>query len=289
MSWAGSALLFLEGVLLVLAAMLVFGYLRGFLAGFLVVALSYGAEALGVASGFPFGAYRYTSVLFPRLPGSVPLAVMCAWVLIVFGTYGCLSLLWRGRRTGLIGALLGAALATLLDLEIEPVAAHLENYWQWLAPGPLNYYGVPLANFAAWFVVAFGLLFIIDIILTQKAKPRSRESLPRLGSGLPRWLYLASLLMFGLVDLTHGYYLAVLFGLLAAGLLWILPILPGRARPTIAPANRVEQDQALQRDREGMQQADEHLLPGRWTSDARKTYRDDQPHQDGHQVGNYSS
>jgi uncharacterized membrane protein len=61
--------------------------------------------------------------------------------------------------------LLGALLATLLDLAIEPVAAHVVQYWEWLAPGPANYYGVPLANFVAWFVVAFALLVVVDAVL----------------------------------------------------------------------------------------------------------------------------
>lgn len=270
MNWAGSALLFLEGILLVLAAMLVFGYVRGLLAGACVVVLSYGVEALGVGSGFPFGAYRYTPVLFPRLPGGVPLAVMCAWVLIVFGTYGCFRLAWRGRRLGVAGALLGAVLATLLDLEIEPVAAHLENYWQWLVPGSLNYYGVPLTNFVAWFVVAFALLLLIDAILFQSPLSEHQKAAPSLAQRLPRWLYLTSLLMFGLVDLTHGYYLAVAFGLLAGALALILTTFPDRTRPAIAPADRVNQDQALKRDLDGVQQTEEQLLPGRRTGDPRE-------------------
>ena len=156
LAWAGSAFLFLEGALLVVAAMLVYGWLRGLCAGLIVIALSYGVEALGVGTGFPFGTYRYTGILFPNLPGSVPLAVMFAWLLIVFGVYGWLR---RGKcELTIWDTLLGALLATLLDLEIEPVATHLEHYWEWQAPGRINYYGVPLANFAAWFVVAFVLL-----------------------------------------------------------------------------------------------------------------------------------
>ena len=169
LAWAGSALLFLEGILLIVAASLHYGLLRGVCAGLIVIALSYIVEALGVGTGFPFGLYRYTNVLLPRLPGSVPMAVMFAWVLIVLGAYGWVRA--EKRRIGISGALLGAALATLLDLEIEPVAAHLEHYWEWLAPGPINYYAVPLANFAAWFVVAFILLLLVDRVLWGTGRP----------------------------------------------------------------------------------------------------------------------
>ncbi len=273
LDWAGSALLFLEGLLLLVAASLHYGWLRGLLAGISVIVLSYCVEALGVETGFPFGVYRYTNVLFPRLPGGVPLAVMFAWVLIVFGAYGCLRIEKRGLGIG--GALLGAALATLLDLEIEPVAFHVESYWKWLAPGYPNYYGVPLANFVAWFVVAFVLLLLVDAMffrfhqltihtnrstmtpqksigtrfiasdaqfierdhnddLVQSVSDGISRDKSRSGrdtSGpyenilvilMPRVLFSTSLFMFGLVDLTHGYYGATLLGLLAGLIVLVL-------------------------------------------------------------------
>ncbi len=216
LAWAGSALLFLEGMLLIVAASLCYGWLRGVCAGLIVITLSYLVEALGVGTGFPFGVYRYTDVLFPKLPGGVPMAVMFAWVLIVFGAYGWIRA--EKRPIGVIGALLGAVFATLLDLEIEPVAAHLEHYWEWLAPGYINYYGVPLANFAAWFVVAFVLLLLVDRILF-----RAYVRAPLLLVAVtPRILFGASLFMFGLVDITHGYYGAALLGILAGLFLWLV-------------------------------------------------------------------
>lgn len=218
LTWAGSALLFLEGSMLIIAAMLSAGWRRGLLAGMVIIALSYVVETIGVNTGFPFGVYYYTGVLFPALPGGVPLAVMFAWVLIIFGVYGWLTGGQMGgsqngsQRIGLRGAIIGALLATLLDLEIEPVATHLERYWLWLGPGNVNYYGVPIANFVAWFFVSCALLLLIDQIVA-----RWHISFPRRQweEYLPRVLYVLSLFMFGLVDLTHGYYGATLMGVLA--------------------------------------------------------------------------
>lgn len=207
LAWAASALLFLEGTLLTVAAMLLYGRLRGLCAGLIVMLLSYLVEATGVQTGFPFGAYRYTGVLFPQLPGSVPLAVLFAWVLIIFGCYGWVRL--EKRRLTLWRTFLGALLATLLDLEIEPVATHLEHYWEWLAPGRVNYYGVPFVNFLAWFVIAWMMLWLIDSVLL-----RVSERCSRLVFLAPRLLSAAGLFMFGLVNLTHGYYGAVVLGLL---------------------------------------------------------------------------
>lgn len=219
LSWAGSALLFLEGVILILAAMLVYGWLRGLLSGLLIIIFSYIAEAVGVGTGFPFGVYRYTNVLFPKLPGNVPASVLFAWVLIVLGAYGCLSALSK-QRVSVTNALLGALLATLLDLEIEPVAFHREHYWEWLAPGPINYYGVPLANFVAWFVITLLLLLCVGAIFHRHHAPKFGG--PRLAMLMPRILFVASLFMFALVDLTHGYYGAILPGVLAGIVLWTI-------------------------------------------------------------------
>src|SRR5690348_5257816 len=66
LSWAGSALLLLEGTLLIVGALLLYGELRGLCASLTVMAISYPVEAIGVQTGFPSGAYRYTDVLFPQ-------------------------------------------------------------------------------------------------------------------------------------------------------------------------------------------------------------------------------
>jgi putative membrane protein len=220
LDWAGSALLFVEGALLIVAAMLLYGNSLALFVGLLVIGLSYAVETLGVNTAFPFGAYRYTPVLFPRLPGGVPLAVMFAWVLIVFGAYGWVAQV--KRPIGLRGALFGALLAMLLDLAIEPVAFHVVRYWEWFDPGPLNYYGVPLANFVAWFVVACLLLLLADAAFSHFPQPKWSLPRPRLAFVAPRLLFVTSLFMFGLVDLTHGYYLATFFALLAAALLYFI-------------------------------------------------------------------
>jgi uncharacterized membrane protein len=211
---AGSALLFLEGTLVLLACMLLYGWRRALTIGLLIIVLSYLVEAVGVNTGFPFGAYLYTNTLWPRLPGGVPLAVMFAWLLIVLGAYNWVRAI--GSRLG--RALLGGILGTLLDLAIEPVAAHVVHYWQWFAPGPLNYYGVPLANFIAWLIVIFLLLLLVEAIFPRGEKiynDVTTRRTERLAQSIPRILFAASLFMFGLVDLTHGYYGGTLFAALA--------------------------------------------------------------------------
>lgn len=241
LDWAGSFLLFLEGSILVLAAMLCYGYLRALCAGAAIIVLSYLVETLGVNTGFPFGAYHYTPVLLPRLPGGVPLAVMFAWILIVLGGYGIVKRRLPSKRgINVGGALFGAILATLLDLAIEPVAAHVVLYWRWVARGPMDYYGVPLMNFVAWFVVAFVLVVVVNVILQQGgnalrfsqhervvwANVQKMGKVERLTMLVPCILFSCSLFMFGLVDLTHGYYWGAVSALCAGLLIVLLQRLP---------------------------------------------------------------
>ena len=219
LDWAGSFLLFVEGSLLLVAAMLGYGYARGLITGLCIIVLSYAVEALGANTGFPFGTYRYTAILVPHLPGYVPLPVLFAWLLIVLGGYGSVTRAAFDNGVTLIGiALLRALLATLLDLAIEPVAAHVVFYWRWLAQGSFMYYGVPLNNFVAWFCVAFVLCLLaawmlqarnVQVALQDKQEGwqyRQKEGMiASLTMLVPLLLFVCSLFMFGLVDLTHGY------------------------------------------------------------------------------------
>jgi putative membrane protein len=257
LAWAGSMMLFVEGTLLVVSAMLLYNCWRALLAGLCVILFSYIVEALGVTTAFPFGSYRYTGILFPALPAGVPLAVMFAWILVVFGSYLQYPQMDHRKREILVqpstplngnyspnsiptgssrnaprnigDILLAATLTTLLDLAIEPVAAYIEHYWQWLKPGPLNYYGVPLTNFVSWFAVAFALLLLVNWLCCGGSTSRVRQhdeierkykqnmgGIWRLIALAPRILFSCSLFMFGLIDLTHGYYWATVFALLAA-------------------------------------------------------------------------
>jgi len=255
MTWAGTALLILEGTLLAVAMMDEYGP-RGLLAVLVIALFAYGVEALGVATGFPFGSYRYTDVLSPQLPGGVPLAVVFAWLVIVIAVHGLTvrpPLLVGGSLS--VSILIGALFATLLDLVLEPVAFHLENYWQWLAPGRINYYSIPWVNFVAWFGVALVILAVVSLVLYHVPAFQNMTSFAtRIPINVPTWLYFANMLMFGLVDLTHGYYLAAAIALFAFILpLILLPLLlaPSPYHPilTVMPADGIEQDQAFQPQR----------------------------------------
>jgi bisanhydrobacterioruberin hydratase len=221
-TWMGGFLLILQGTLCALWLVANAGW-RGAAAAAVIAGLSWGVEHLGVTTGWPFGRYDYTDVLGWKLDGSVPLPIPFAWLLVVPAAVGMALAVLRGafgggsdlaprRRTIL---LLAPLLAVGLDLLLEPVAAYITDYWRWIDGGP--YYGVPTANFIAWWTTAFVL--VAATLALAGRQLRTAQVLP----ALPVLLYALVLIQFTLVDLAHGYWLAALIGFcMMAAIAWRL-------------------------------------------------------------------
>ena len=115
-------------------------------------ALTFAAEAVGVATGAVFGEYVYGPTLGWKI-WDVPVIIAFNWVMVVNGAI-CIAgriLSLRaapGRRIAL--PLLAGAIAAAFDWVMEPVAIRLD-YWTWAGGS------IPLQNYAAWFVLAAGL------------------------------------------------------------------------------------------------------------------------------------
>ncbi|MFN4081061.1 MAG: carotenoid biosynthesis protein [Saprospiraceae bacterium] len=116
-------------------------------------AVGFGVEALGVNTGFPFGAYAYGEVLGFKVLGTPPL-IGVNWLLTAYcvGAWVCRVLPASGA--GLRAAVAAAAM-TALDILIEPVAIRT-GMWTWEGGG-----GVPPQNYIAWFVVGFGVCYLM--------------------------------------------------------------------------------------------------------------------------------
>ncbi|MCA1949858.1 MAG: carotenoid biosynthesis protein [Treponema sp.] len=120
-------------------------------AGLLLLALptflvTFTLEALGVATGAIFGAYRYGPVLGKHF-FNVPPIIGFNWVLVVLGFS---RLVWSRFciRYAPLGAFVTALLCVLFDYIMEPVAVAL-NYWTWTGGT------IPLKNYAAWFLISY--------------------------------------------------------------------------------------------------------------------------------------
>ncbi len=119
---------------------------------FFGVGLSYGAvlENGGILLGF-FDESNLTRTLVK--PFVAPVATMIGWsVVLLMATFVVRQLRavlpWL-RASALLSALAVAAFATMLDLQIDPIAT-ASGCWVWHGSLPGWFHGVPLVNFVAW-------------------------------------------------------------------------------------------------------------------------------------------
>lgn len=219
--WMATLMLVIEGLVATAWAVANYGALRGSVAALVALGLGFVVEALGASTGFPFGPYSYTEVLYPKL-FVVPVGIMFAWLMIILASFFTARFILDRVRPGHgEGAVIvfSAILAVISDLLMEPVAVHVQHYWVWR--GTDGYYGVPVSNFLAWLVTSLILALLLSKIIGQ-GKQTGRPKGSRY-SFIPPALYLMNLVMFTLVNLSHAYYLAGGIGVaVAAGLAFIL-------------------------------------------------------------------
>ena len=122
-------------------------------------AVAFGAELSSTRVGFPFGLYHYTGATADRelFLSNVPFFDPLSFPFLAYASW-CLAGRALRRSRGLSVVALSALLMALLDVVIDPLAVrgerwflgHLFDY-----PEAGVYFGVPLSNFAGWFLVGF--------------------------------------------------------------------------------------------------------------------------------------
>ena len=139
---------------------------------------------------------------FDTLPWIMPLL----WLAMVFNSRGVARLVlrpWRKLRSygfWLIG--LTALLVMLLDVALEPFAAHLKHYWIWLSPGcSLTPHGAPIANSVGWFIVTLLILAFATPVMINKQL--SKRSVPDFH---PLAVWLGSVLLFATAAVVGGFW-----------------------------------------------------------------------------------
>lgn len=158
---------------------------------------SFAVEYVGATTGFPFGAYSYTTVLAPRILDTVPVAILFAWLMVIAGAWYTGRLVFDSPSR-IVRAALTGLFVMIIDIQIEPVATHINNYWEWYDTGP--YYGVPTVNFAGWWAVGFILGYICDPYFAAIKAPQSHI--------IPITAVMCSYIMFAAMTAMHGYYIA---------------------------------------------------------------------------------
>ena len=101
-------------------------------------------------------AYSYGHFLI-KLFAAVPLCIGISWGLILYTTMATsdrFALPWYLRP------IVDALLALTIDLSMDAIAIRL-GFWTWGTAGP--WFGVPLGNFYAWFVVVFSFSLLLRL------------------------------------------------------------------------------------------------------------------------------
>lgn len=200
------------------------------------------SELGGTNIGFPFGPYHYTEMLGYRIGGDVPYPIPISWYYML---YCCLVFCGRllvtddSSATKWRWALVAGAFLTAWDVPMEVqmtnvVPAHwvweLENFAPWvpaLLKAPI-FYGMPLSNWVGWYLTG-----VVVSRLMLAVVPPTKWKATTAAVTFPLILYATNGIMPIATVARHGYWWAVVFGVLAMGApLWL--VLRARKRTAAA-------------------------------------------------------
>ncbi|MFI5925219.1 carotenoid biosynthesis protein [Micromonospora sp. NPDC051543] len=161
-------------------------------------------EAIGVATGVPFGSYDYSGELGPKLAG-VPLIIPLAWTWMAWPAWlAAVRLTGDGStptgdgRGSTVGRWVGRiALAAVglaaWDLFLDPQMV-AEGYWIWrdATPALPGLTGIPVSNYLGWLLFAVLLMSALRPLAGPTAERTDRRDHPMVALYL--WTYFSSIL-----------------------------------------------------------------------------------------------
>ncbi|TVP74148.1 MAG: carotenoid biosynthesis protein [Gemmatimonadales bacterium] len=206
MAWTG-ALYIAAGFVAVAAAwILLTGWRRGLLSMGIVLVLGFAVELLGTSTGLPFGPYEYGDMLGGRIAGHVPWSIPLSWFTLLYATL----LLGLRLRPGIVGSIVLASLGLVAwDVLMDPGMSLAFPFWEWQVDG--WWYGMPLINWAGWFVTGLVMaLTVVAIHPLETLRPAAGDRLPAAIFALNGVLPLVLVIMAGL-------WIPMLVGLAAMG------------------------------------------------------------------------
>ena len=126
----------------------------------------FAVEAVGVATGFPFGTYDYSGQLGPKVLG-VPLIIPLAWTWMAWPAWLAAGVLARSRPVRVLVAGVGLA---AWDLFLDPQMV-AEGYWRWLGRFPTlpGVPGVPVGNYLGWLAVGVAMMAGLALVRRLRA------------------------------------------------------------------------------------------------------------------------
>ena len=120
--------------------------------------ISWAAEALSIAMGFPFGGYHYTDLLGVKI-GPVPLPIMPAYFMTGYLAWTMATTFFGNLSTGIekrnlvLLPFVASFIMVMWDFCFDPIKSTIERAWIWEEGGA--YHGVPVTNYLGWFLTVF--------------------------------------------------------------------------------------------------------------------------------------
>ena len=115
-------------------------------------------EMMSLRTGFPFGHYEFTTLMGPKVFG-LPILLALAYLGMGYVSWVLAILILDSEDKPLCGSnlLLAPLIASLAmlawDFSMDIVWADIDRAWIWRDGG--MYFGVPLSNFAGWFLTTY--------------------------------------------------------------------------------------------------------------------------------------
>ncbi len=140
----------------------------GWTVGFVAITIGWTwlVEAVGVASGMPFGTYSYGSDLGSTVLG-VPWLIPLAWLMFAYPALWAGQVLTRQWAAGnrLVGITISAWTMMAWDFFLDPQMVG-EGYWKWSEPFTAlpGLDAIPATNFAGWFATAWVLFAVMNLL-----------------------------------------------------------------------------------------------------------------------------
>jgi uncharacterized membrane protein len=135
------------------------------------VAVGNAIENIGIATGIPFGHYRFLDVMGPKL-FNVPILLGLAYVGMAYVSWTIARILVGGLSPRVNGLrivtipLVASCIMVAWDVAQDPVWSTFLHAWVWYDSGP--WFGVPLSNFAGWYVSVF-LIYLLFALYLKRA------------------------------------------------------------------------------------------------------------------------
>jgi putative membrane protein len=193
------------------------------------VVVSWGFEAVGVATGMVYGAYHYGDALGAKI-GGVPIIIPFAWFMMVYASWMVAHLLLEGGQSpssfggALARALIAATAMTAWDAVMDPGMA-MRGTWTWEQGGA--YFGVPFQNFVGWMATTLAVYIIVALVFRLVPNRKGRAA-PRRFGGAPVWAYAFVALDHFLISTIPELHVVAAFGIGFIALLAVLRLLLGR-------------------------------------------------------------